>query len=97
MNVLSKRVRVETGAVISAKKMREWDHEYLEHGNFEEELRGGWKRDMFLEEYGYALIFSTLKFETISRLPSNLEDVINGHIFGECNKQRVTVYNGNII
>ena len=28
---------------------------------------------------------------------SNLEDMINGHIFGDCNKKRVTVYNGNII
>ena len=28
---------------------------------------------------------------------SNLENMIYGHIFGEWNKQRVTVYNGNII
>lgn len=38
--VLSERVRDFTGAIISAKKIREWYNDYLENENFEEDLRG---------------------------------------------------------
>ena len=41
-------------------------------------------------------MFSELERLQIFGGASNL-DMINGHIFGDCNKQRVTVYNGNII
>lgn len=80
MNILSDRVRAQTGCVISAKKIREWYHEYLEHENFEEDLRGGWKRDMFLEEYGYALRFQIyMKNErklTVDIATKELESII---------------------
>ena len=57
MNILSERVRSVTGSVISAKKIRQWYHEYLDNQSFEEDLRGTWKREMFLEEYDYSLRF----------------------------------------
>ena len=38
--VLSESVRDFTGAIISAKKIREWYNDYLENENFEEDLRG---------------------------------------------------------
>ena len=57
MIILSEKVRTLTGAVISAKKIREWYHNYLENQSFEEDSRGTWKREMFLEGYGYSLRF----------------------------------------
>jgi hypothetical protein len=57
MCALSERAKVLTGSVISGSKIREWYNEYLERGTFEEDLRGSWKRDMFLEDFGYGLRF----------------------------------------
>ena len=42
-------------------------------------------------------MFSELERLQIFGDVSNLENMINGQIFGDCNKQRVTVYNGNVI
>jgi hypothetical protein len=57
MQVLSERVKTFTGAVMSSKKIREWYHEYVEKESFLEDLRGSWKREMFLEEYSYSVRF----------------------------------------
>jgi hypothetical protein len=80
MNILSERVRSFTGSVISAKKIREWYHEYLDKQSFEEDLRGTWKREMFLEEYGYSLRFQIyLKNEkklTVDAATKELELII---------------------
>jgi hypothetical protein len=80
MNTLSERVRLLTGAVISAKKIREWYHEYLEKDSFEEDFRGSWKRDSFLEENGYSIRFQIyLKNErklTVDLATKELESII---------------------
>lgn len=80
MIVLSERVRDFTGAIISAKKIREWYNDYLENENFEEDLRGCWRRDMFLDEYGYSLRFQIyLKNErklTVDIATKELESII---------------------
>jgi hypothetical protein len=52
MIIVSERVRFLTaGAVISAKKTREWNNDYLVKESFEEDLKGCWKRNVFLEEH----------------------------------------------
>ena len=81
MNILSERVKSLAGSAVSAKKIREWYHEYLEYESFEEDLRGGWKRDMFLEEYGYSLRFQIyMKNErklTVDVATKELESIIH--------------------
>jgi hypothetical protein len=80
MQVLSERVKTFTGAVMSSKKIREWYHEYVEKESFLEDLRGSWKREMFLEEYGYSLRFQLyLKNErklTVDVATKALEEII---------------------
>jgi hypothetical protein len=80
MQVLSERVRNIAGGVISSKKIREWYHEYLDKESFQEDLRGSWKREMFLEEYGYSLRFQLyLKNErklTVDVATKALEEII---------------------
>jgi hypothetical protein len=80
MDILSERARAETGHAISSRKIREWYHEYLENQSFEEDLRGSWKRDMFLEDYDYALRFQIhLKNErklTVDAATKELELII---------------------
>jgi hypothetical protein len=80
MIVLSEKVRALTGAIISSKKIREWYNDYLENESFEEDLRGCWRRDMFLEEYGYSLRFQIyLKNErklTVDIATKELESII---------------------
>ena len=65
---------------MSSRKIREWYNEYLENGSFEEDMRGCWKRDMFLEEYGYSLRFQIyLKNEkklTVDIATKELESII---------------------
>ena len=80
MCIISEKVRDLTGSVISCKKLREWYNEYLLKKSFEEDLRGSWKRDMFLEEYGYDLRFKIyLKNErklTVDVATKELESMI---------------------
>lgn len=80
MEILSERARAETGNAISSRKIREWYHDYLENQSFEEDLRGSWKRDMFLEDYDYALRFQIyLKNErklTVDTATKELESMI---------------------
>jgi hypothetical protein len=65
---------------MSSKKIREWYHEYIEKENFQEDLRGSWKRDMNLEVYGYSLRFQLyLKNEmklTVDVATKALEEII---------------------
>jgi hypothetical protein len=67
--------------VVSNKKIREWYHDYLQSGSFEEDLRGSWKRDMFLDEYAYFLRFQMyLKNErklTVDIASKELETMIH--------------------
>ena len=81
MVIISEKVRALTGDAVSNKKIREWYHDYLESGSFEEDLRGSWKRDMFLDEYGYSLRFQMyLKNErklTVDIATKELESIIH--------------------
>jgi hypothetical protein len=83
MESLSERARAETGNAISSRKIRDWYHDYLENQSFEEDLRGSWKRDMFLEDYDYALRFQIyLKNErkpTVDTATKELESMILKH------------------
>ena len=78
--VLSEKVRDNTGTSISARRVREWYAEYFEKECFEEDLRGGWQRDMFLEEFGYSVRFQLyLKNEkklTVDVATKELESII---------------------
>ena len=80
MNILSDKVRQLARNAMSSRKIREWYNEYLENGSFEEDMRGCWKRDMFLEEYGYSLRFQIyLKNEkklTVDIATKELESII---------------------
>lgn len=78
---ISNDVRLESGGNISAKTIRVWYHDYIDHESFQEDRRGTFTRVTFLVEYDYSLRFQIyIKNErkfTVDTAARELEAIIS--------------------
>lgn len=78
---ISSEVRLESGGNLSAKTIRVWYHDYIDHESFQEDRRGAFTRVTFLQEYDYSLRFQIyLKNErklTVDTAARELETIIS--------------------